>query len=195
MKTVGLLVMLLSGLLLSGCADGFWRDAPEPVKEPVVCPSTDAGQILACLLERQKLSRKEFKSAYKAVSAQSATGEAAATLQLICLSLHEYASYKQFKTGMDTLAGYLKNHPEDAAALQGLQVLLLRIEREKTIKKVQGEKILDEKEELGAENKELLERNETLEKGALQDQGKIRELQKQIEELKNIETIIKNRER
>jgi hypothetical protein len=190
MKSVGLLVVLLSGLLLSGCAE-----APEPVHEPVVCPSTDAGQILACLSERQKLSRKEFKGAYQAASAQAATGEAAAILQLICLSLHEHASYKQFKSGVDTLADYLKKHPEDAAALQGLRALLLRIEREKMIKKVQGEKILDEKEELGAENKELLERNEALEKGALQDQGRIRELQKQIEELKNIETIIKNRER
>ena len=101
----------------------------------------------------------------------------------------------ELNKGKFLLADYLKKHPEDATALQGLRALLLRIEREKMIKKVQGEKILDEKEELGAENKELLERNEALEKGALQDQGRIRELQKQIEELKNIETIIKNRER
>jgi hypothetical protein len=150
---------------------------------------------MTCLTERQKMSRKEFKEAYKLASARAVGGEAAATLQLICLSLHDHASYRQFKSGMEILAKYLKSQPEDRASLQGIHTLMERIDREKMIKKIQGSKILDEKEELGAENKELLERNEALEKGALLDQGKIQELQKQIEELKNIETIIKNRER
>jgi chaperonin cofactor prefoldin len=40
-----------------------------------------------------------------------------------------------------------------------------------------------------------MERNETLERNASQDQERIKELQQQIEQLKNIESIIKKRER
>lgn len=56
-------------------------------------------------------------------------------------------------------------------------------------------KILDEKEGLEAGKQGAFERNEVLEKAAADDQVRIKELQKQIEQLKNIESIIKNRER
>ena len=95
---------------------------------------------------------------------------------------------------MDTLADYIKNHPDDAN-LQGIQVLMQRIEKEVTSKWAQSNKKSEEKEGMEAGNKELLERNEALEKGAVQDQERIRELQGQIEQLKNIENIIRKRER
>ena len=214
MKGPCLVLVMLSGLLLSGCAD-FWTQ-PSPVQPPevAVSPPTEASVLLACLAEQQKLSRKEYRAAYKTASGEAASGAEAATLRLICLSAHEYASHKQFKSGMATLANYIKDHPEAArAGLEGVQVLMLRIEKELTAKWALSSK-LDEKEggeaenkgvsersgppqkEGGeAENKELLERNEALEKGAVQDQERIRELQRQIEQLKNIEHIIKNRER
>jgi aspartyl-tRNA synthetase len=52
-----------------------------------------------------------------------------------------------------------------------------------------------EKEGLESENKDLTERNELLEQAAVQDRNRVNELQNQIEQLKNIENIIKNRER
>ena len=73
--------------------------------------------------------------------------------------------------------------------------LLQRIDQEKIGKRAQSNKHTDEREELESENKELLERIETLEKNAVQDQDRIKGLQQQIEQLKNIENIIKNRER
>ena len=192
MKGFCLFFVMLSCLLLGGCA----RDPmPDQSEKTVVSPPTDAHLILSCLAEHQKMSHKEFKAAYKAASAQASGGEDADILRLICLNLHEYASYKQFRSGAEILANYIKDHPDDAASLQGIHVLLQRIDKEKITKWAQSNKSLDEKEGLEAENKELLERNEMLEKGAAQDLVRIRELQKQIEQLKNIENIIKNRER
>lgn len=191
---VGLVMVLaaLAVLGLGGCAD---KGASDQGQVKVACPPPDSGRILTCLSERQQLSRQQFKAAYKAASTGAAGGDTAATLELICLSLHRYATSRQFKAGSEALAKYLKTHPEDGPRLQGIHGLMLRIEREKTSKKVAGAKILDEKEELETGNRELQERNEALEKGSAADQARIRELQQQIEELKNIETIIKTRER
>jgi hypothetical protein len=196
MKGFCLFVVVLAGLLLSGCAENFWKgSSADQSKEPVVACPTDANTILSCLAANQKLSRKEFKSEYKTVSAQAVNGTDADILRLICLSLHQHATYKQFKSGMETVASYIKEHPDAAATLQGIHMLMQRIDKEKIVKWAQSNKNLDEKEGLESENKELLERNEVLEKAAAQDQVRIKELQQQIEQLKNIENIIKNRER
>lgn len=196
MRSVYLIFILLSGLLLSGCAGGFrHKKEPDQSQDTVVPRPADVETILACLADDQKLSRKDFKLSYKLVSSEAAGGDDADTLRLLCLSLHHHASYKQFKDGMETLSLYIKEHPESAASLQGLLLLMQRIDREKVIKWAQSNKSLDEKEELEAENKELLDRNEVLETSAAQDKVRIKELQNQIEQLKNIENIIKNRER
>ena len=196
MKGFCLFLVMLSGVLLSSCAGEFWaRPVPDQSEKAVVSSPTDANSILSWLAEHQKMSHKEFKEAYKTALAQAAGGEDADVLRLICLSLHEYASYKQFKSGMEMLLNYIKDHPDDAASLQGIHVLLQRIDKEKIIKWAQSNKSLDEKEGLESENKDLLERNEVLEKSVAQDQVRIKELQKQIEQLKNIENIIKDRER
>ena len=195
MKVMVWLVMALATLAvlgLGGCAN---KGDSGRNQAKVACPPTDSGRILTCLSERQQLTRQQFKEAYKVASTRPAGGDAEATLELVCLSLHRYAGYRQFKSGVESLARYLETRPEDGPRLQGIHDLMLRIEREKTSKKVAGARILDEKEELEVGNRELQERNEVLEKGSAADQARIRELQQQIEELKNIETIIKTRER
>ena len=193
MKTLCLVLVVLSALLMSGCA-GYRKAADQP-KEKIVVQATDADTILSCLAGEQKMSRQAFNGAYKTAFANAARDENGEVLRLICLSLHQYASYKQFKDGMDALSLYIKAHPESASGLQGVHILMQRIDREKIGKWALSNKSLDEKDGLEAENKELLERNEVLEKGASNDQARIKELQKQIEQLKNIESIIKNRER
>jgi hypothetical protein len=196
MKGLFLFLLVLSISLLSGCAEGFWRhNASDQSRATVVFYPTDANTILSCMTERRKMTHKEFGRAFRAASKQAAKGERAASLRLICLSLHDYASYKQFKSGMKALAAYIKDYPDDAASLQGIYQLLQRVDKEKINKWNQGSKSSDEKEELESENTELQERNEILEQNADQDQVRIQELQKQIEQLKNIENIIKNRER
>jgi hypothetical protein len=200
MKNLCLVSVFLSCLLVSGCAGGFGKKEPEEPKEKIVVQATDADTILSCLADNQKMSRKELSEAYK--EAYAARAESDGRFRLICLSLHPDASYKQFKEGVETLSLHIKSHPESAPSLQGISLLMQRIDREKIVKWVQSNKNLGAKEGLEAENKELLERNEmlfernrVLEKSAASDQVRIKELQKQIEQLKNIETIIKNRER
>ncbi len=196
MKGLFLFFLVLSISMLSGCAEGFWKQhASDQSRATVVFYPTDANTILSCLTERRKMTHKEFGREYRTASKQATKGERAASLRLICLSLHDHASYKQFKSGMKTLAAYMKVHPDDAASLQGIYQLMQRIDKEKIKKWNQGSKSSDEKEELEAENTDLQERNEMLEQNASQDQVRIQELQKQIEQLKNIENIIKNRER
>ena len=195
MKKLCLVLVFLSCLLVSGCAGGFGKKEPEEPKEKIVVQATDTDTILSCLAGNQKMSRKEFNEAYKAVSAKAARVESGEKLRQICLSLHPYASYKQFKEGGEALSLYIKAHPESAHSLRGLSLLMQQLDREKIVKWAQSNKNLDAKEGLEAENKELLERKELLEKSAVNDQARIKELQKQIEQLKNIESIIKNRER
>lgn len=195
MKAVWI-VVFLSACLLSGCAEGYRKKGgSDQPKERIVMQASETETILACLAGNQKMSRQTFSSAYKAAFSSATREENDDVLRLICLSLHQHASYKQFKEGVEALAGYVKSHPESATGLQGLQVLMQRIDQEKIAKWAKSNKILDEKEGVEAENKELLERNEVLEKAAANDQVRIKELQKQIEQLKNIESIIKNRER
>jgi hypothetical protein len=195
MKRIYLVVVLLSGLLLSGCACIFGGSGSDQPKEKIVVQPTDADTILACLVGNEKMSRKEFSNAYKTALAAAGLAENADLPSLVCLSLHQQASYKQFKDGLDALSRHIKAHPESAPSLHGLALLMQRIDREKIVKRVQSNKSLDEKEGLEAENRDLQERTEALERSAAQDQARIKELQTQIEQLKNIESIIKNRER
>lgn len=195
MKKVCLVIALLSGLMVSGCAGMFGGMDNEQPKERLVVQVSDADTILMCLASQEKLSRKEFAEMYKTAVADATRGEHADMLRVVCLSLHRHASYKQFKDGKEMLAQYLKKQPENTSSLQGLLLLIQRIDREKIVKKVESNKIIDEKEGLETENRDLMERNETLERNASQDQERIKELQQQIEQLKNIESIIKKRER
>ena len=197
MKGYCLCFVVLSGLLLSSCAGDFWtRLSSDQSQGADLSTSTESNTILSCLAEQQKLTLGEFKVAYKKASTQATEGKDAAALRLICLSLHDYASFKQLKSGIAILATYIKAHPDaDNAGLLAIQMLMQRLEKELTGKWIQSNKNLDAKEGLQAENKELSERIETLEKSAEQDQKRIRELQGQIEQLKKIENIIKDRVR
>lgn len=197
MNSLVLLAFVASLLVLNGCGGGLGQRSHTDRQTPtVVFRPADSDTILSCLAESQKMSRKEFKTAYtRAQSQQGVSREDADTLRWICLNLHPLAGNRQFKEGMATLSRYIENHPEAASGLQGLYQVLQRAEREKTARWAQSSKISDEKESLVSENRDLAERNAQLEQAAEQDRGRIDELQQQIEQLKNIENIIKNRER
>jgi len=188
-------IILVAGLLLGGCATFLGNKEADQAKEKIVVRTTETDAILTCLAESKKISPKAFNGAYKTALADVPRPESTELAPLICLSLRQQATYKQFRTGIEVLARYVKAHPERAPSLQGLLLLLQRFDQEKVGKWAQHSKNRDEKEDLEAENRELLERIETLEKNSTQDQVRIKELQQQIEQLKNIENIIKNRER
>ena len=198
MKRFVLLVMMTVSVVLAQGWAGRYGKQPLPDQQTatVVFRPTDAEAVLSCVGAQRKMTRKEFKAAYAEAAERyvKSKGDADARNQ-ICLSLHPYAGYKQFKEGMDQLSRYIQNHPDAAPGLQGIYLLMQRIDREKTIRWTQNNKTSDEKEGLESENKDLAERNELLEQAAAQDRNRVNELQNQIEQLKNIENIIKNRER
>ncbi|MBM9513992.1 hypothetical protein [Desulfogranum marinum] len=183
-------------LLLAGCA-GLSPHSSAPKGQQaatVIFSPTDCDSLLACLEESRELSRNDFKAYYKRVALEVDKDVSGSQLQLICLSLHHYASYKQFKRGMGMIEEYIELHPEERQSLQGLYRLVERINQEKINRWSQRNRLMDEKETLEEENRELFDTGAALEKQIEQDSKRISELEKQIEQLKNIENIIKNRE-
>jgi hypothetical protein len=196
MNNLSVVAAVLAGYLVSGCAALNPKSSvPDQPRTAVIFQPSDADMILSCLAERESLTRNEMREEYAFIAEQVGGGANGDMPHLICLSLHRHASYQQFKDGMESLAVRIDAYPEQAAGLRGVLILAQNIDREKISRWSLANKNLDEKEGLEAENRELLDRNEVLQANAVLDQARIRELQKQIEQLKDIENIIKSRER
>ncbi len=177
-------------LILSGCAE-FGRNRIEAggtMDPTVVFRPTDCSYVLSCLSDLKSVRGKEFDLHFNAAEKRLASGDDKDKLRLICLALNRRADYKQFKKGMEVLGQYIEDHPESGQDLQGLKSLVDRLDQAKINRWIARKKLLDRQDELETEN-------EHLKSELAQAQVKIRELQNQIEQLKNIENIIKNRER
>jgi len=195
MKKMSLFIVLLTTLLVSGCAEMIESKKGQLPRKQLVVQSSEADTVLTCLADNEKITRRGFTAEYQAASAGAADGESADVLRTVCLSLHPHASYKQFKNGKDMLSRYIKKYEGKAPSLQGIFLLMDRIDREQIIRWRQNSKQTDKTEGLAAEKKDLMDRIESLERSGSQDQARIKELERQLEQLKNIESIIKNRER
>ena len=101
-------------------------------------------------------------------------------LRFICLSLNEKADYKQFKHGTEAFDQFLVDFPESGDDMHGLRILVNQLDEEILNRWSAWKSLLNDKKELKAEVESL--------------NVKIEEQQKQIEQLKNIENIIKSRE-
>jgi len=194
MKKICCLVTLV--LMLSGCVAIHRqnRDQGQNMLPTVVFHSTPGASILACLEETAAMRSREFNDYFQQAEERLDSGRDEDALRLICLSLHSKASYRQFKQGEELLHTYIKRHPDNSKELQGLSGLVGRLDQAKVARWSNRKKLLDEKEELEAEVASLQERVDTLLREHEQDMVKIQELRNQIEQLKNIENIIKNRE-
>jgi hypothetical protein len=164
------ILLLVSVLLIGGCAE-FWQYGPGTGGG--FAPNTN--YILSCLHEKQHMSQEEFSTNFKIAEKRLSHGSDSDKLHFICLSMHEKASYSQFYQGTKILEQYLDEHPSSSEDIYGIQVL-------SACKSLRSDK------------KELVGEIESLQKKSKSDQDLIVELQKQIEELKNIENIIKSRE-
>jgi len=102
MKKAHWALIVAAGLSLSGCAA---KEAQQPKEEPVV-QTTEADAILACVAENRKFSRQEFNRVYKTDLAKATQPGSAELSPLICLSLHQQATYKQFKAATEVLVRY-----------------------------------------------------------------------------------------
>ena len=186
----------LACLVLAGCSLSGTRPSPDGLKPQLIFQPTNVDKVLACMQETRTLTGKAFREAFAAAAKQGAEGaEDGADLRLICLSLHENARHSQFRTGLQAVDAHVRSHPEESEGMRGLLLLMQRLDKERVSRWAQRNKWLEEKEELDGENKRLLERNGHLEQVTEQHLGRIQDLQNQIEQLKNIENIIKDRDR
>jgi len=198
-------------------------DGTETVEPTVVFEPSPAAFVLSCLEETRSLKRRELDQYYDEARAHidgNASDED--RLRFLCLSLHPKADYRQFREGTQLLEQYLNTHPDADTALLGLSQLLQRLDQAKIARWSAVKKLMEEKrdleEQLEAVTAELQQCRQELEERQVKDlAGKSREelekelvalkqrlqeaairndeLKKQIEQLKNIENIIKNRER
>jgi len=188
-------LMLCCGLLLGlgGCVAATRQQGAVP-GPTVVFRDSAAGAVLSCHQELSGVRSRDFNAYFDAARKRVAQGGEEDQLRLICLSLNVKANYRQFRKGVEVLKAYIRTHPDSRPEMQGLLSLVERLDQAKIARWSVRKKLLDEKEELEAELAELRRRAEILEQDHRQDQVRIEELRKQIDQLKNIENIIKNRE-
>jgi hypothetical protein len=178
---------------LGGCAEFRPNDCADakPLEPIVVYPSFSSNYLLSCLSDMQTLKRQDFDAQFELAAADLQHAPDRDKLRLICLSLNEKADYKQFKRGRNVLQQYFVDHPDSGADMQGIRLLVDRLDEEIINRWSAWKSLLNDKKELKAEieslKKELKAKIESL-------KVTIEEQQKQIEQLKNIENIIKSRE-
>jgi DNA repair ATPase RecN len=188
---------------LSGCAELNLPTGSSGMPQPtLIFTKTAAGTLLACNQEADNLPSKEFKKLLKeSRAALDKRADDEATLRFICLAIHPQADYGQFKKAMRTLEEFATRHPDDRQELEGLLALLKRLDRAKLSRWSTNKKMIDAQKQMLDEQQQMLEDRKALEaevaglqEARQEDNRKIAELQHQIEQLKNIEKIIKNRD-
>jgi DNA repair exonuclease SbcCD ATPase subunit len=164
----------------------------------------------------QDIGSEEFAANFEMAENGLQRGRDQDKLRFICLSLHAYADYQQFKEGTKVLEQYIAEHPNSPDDILGFQILVNRLDVAMMTKWSAWKSLLEDKKELMAEveslqkkleqdqvlieelqiedKKELMAEVDSLQEKLEQDQVLIKELQTQIEQLKNIENIIKSRE-
>jgi hypothetical protein len=183
-----IIILLGLFLLLGGCAELLQHRAEPERVEPESLPKADfTNHILSCLNDTYDIGPEEFAAKFETAEERLQYGRDQDKLRFICLSLHPKAEYKQLKQGTIVLEQYIAKNPDSAGDIQGLQVLLDRLDMEIKTKWSAWKSLQKDNEALTTEVKSLQEKHD-------KDQVLIEELHKQIEQLKNIENIIKSRE-
>jgi len=169
-------------VLLGGCSElrHASLESEKPLEEPAVSPSVSSKDLLSCLDNLQSIEGKEFDAKFELAEASLMSGREVDTLHFICLSLNAKADYEQFKYGTMVLEQYLDEHPDSGKDLQGFRILVDRLDHAIRNKWSSWKTLLNDKKALKAEVASL--------------EARIEDLNKQIEQLKNIENIMKSRE-
>ncbi len=169
-KNVFIFALFYVWLFMGGCVELL--ETPKLVQwsgPPILFQPMSAGTVLACLDEIDSLSPEEFKQFYdEALNIVTQEGDKN-ILPLVCLGLNPRASDKQFEKSIELIGKHTLTHPDDNQELQGLQSLLARLKEAKINKRLDSNKM-----------RKIL--------------AKKKNLEKQIEQLKNIEKIITNKE-
>ena len=163
------ILLLVCVLLLGGCAQ--FRQYSSGLGDLLEPNATN--YLLSCLNDIQDIGPEEFAANFEMVEDRLPYGRNLDKLRFVCLSLHAKADYEQLKKGTKVLKQYIAEQPNSPGDIQGFQILVDRLDVEIMTKWSAWKSLREDKKELTAE---------------------IDELQKQIEQLKNIENIIKSRE-
>lgn len=169
-------------VMLCGCAKKQQQQPPPEVAlEPVVVyQSLGINYLLSCLNDSKNIGRGAFDFNFEMAEKDLQGGKDTDKLRFICLSFNEKADQKQFKNGLAALEQYIEAQPDAGEDLLGFKVLADRLSQEIMNRWSAWKTLLDDKKKLTAEVESLRLRND--------------ELQRQIEQLKNIDDIIKSRE-
>jgi len=115
------------GYLLGGCS--ALNTTPinvQALETELVSPSTITGTLLACVDKHNSLSKKEFEKLYRNALKQNSLEGDSNFLPVVCLGLTPHASYKQFLNSTDIMKEFIVTHPYDTSDLNGLYSLLIR---------------------------------------------------------------------
>jgi hypothetical protein len=165
-----------------------YRSEEKEIMDPVIVFRSFSGYyILSCLQDSLDMDRQEFDRRFATAESASEQGADLDSLRFVCLSLNAHADVDQFRRGLEVFDRYLRDHPDAGNDMLGLRLLLGRLDEEVRNGWSARQTLLGEK-------KELQEQLALLQGSLEQVELKNIELQNQIEQLKNIEHIIKSRE-
>ena len=184
------ILLLACMVMLCGCGKKVQQQQPPPEAdlEPIVVyQSLGANYLLSCINDSKNIGRGAFDFNFEMAEKELPGGQDMDRLRFICLSFNEKADQKQFKQGLTVLEQYIEDHPDSGEDIQGFQVLADRLNQEIMNRWSAWKTLLNDK-------KKLAEEVESLRLSLAAAQVKNDELQKQIEQLKNIDDIIKSRE-
>lgn len=187
MKTYTILLVCL--LVMCGCVQpGQYRVKSDEILDPIIVfRSFSSYYILSCLKDTQDMEREAFEAGFGRAEAGLEHGSDLDALRFVCLSLNPNADYKKFQQGVKVYEQYLEEHPDSGIDMEGLHLLLGRLDEEIKNKWSAWRSLLEEK-------RELQERISSLQGSLEQAELKNTELQNQIDQLKDIENIIRRRE-
>ena len=180
------LMGILVGLVVSGCVVET-RQTTRHNSNDAGRQQCDSAVVLSCLRDLKGIKTRAFRAEVSRAAKALATGGDEARLRFICVSLHPRANYTQFRQGVDELKRYIDEHPEREREMAGLLGLVDRLDQAKIKRWSVRKKLL-------RENERLEDRLAEMEQAHKEDQVRLQALRRQIEQLKNIENIIKNRE-
>lgn len=183
-----IILLLVCAVLLSSCSKKNWQQ--EAFQDADLVPEADqpsgASFLLECINDSKNIGRSEFDINFEMATKDLQSGQDIDKLRFICLSFNEKADHKQFKQGMVVLGQYIDEHPDSSEEIHGFQVLAIRLNQEIINRWSAWKTLLNDKKKLTAEVEMLRLSLETA-------QARNDELLQQIEQLKNIDKIIKSR--
>jgi hypothetical protein len=186
-----ILFLLVCVVLLSSCSKKNLQEVVGQAEDyvPIEADQTlKTNFLLACINDSKNIGRGEFDVNFEMAAKDLQSGQDMDQMRFICLSFNEKADHSQFKQGLTVLKQYIEEHPESGEEMQGFQVLADRLNQEILNRWSAWKTLLNDKKKLTAEV-------ESLRLSVEAEQARNEELQNQIEQLKNIDTIIKSREK